>query len=230
MTAPDFRASSPAAAVPTITAVACGLFALLALAPASGDAHVELRPKEAPAGETRTFRLVVENERDDAGTRKLDLLLPEGVTVKARDSSAGWRVRVRGSRVSIEAPAGERIDPHGTRSFPIAISTPYRPRARLTFKVLQEYDSGEIVRWIGPPDSVEPAPRVILTKPTKEAEPSNTPSEPSEAAPTEAPAGANSDGNSDGNGLLVAGIAAGGAGLLLLVAYVLIRRRRRRLG
>jgi uncharacterized protein DUF1775 len=33
----------------------------------------------------------------------------------------------------------------------------------LTFKALQTYENGEVVRWIGAPDSEEPAPQVAVT-------------------------------------------------------------------
>ncbi len=33
----------------------------------------------------------------------------------------------------------------------------------MTFKAVQTYSNGEVVRWIGPPDSEEPAPQVKLT-------------------------------------------------------------------
>ena len=37
-----------------------------------------------------------------------------------------------------------------------------KPGDKLTFKALQTYDDGEIVRWIGPEDADEPAPTVTL--------------------------------------------------------------------
>ena len=36
---------------------------------------------------------------------------------------------------------------------------PDEPGTSLTFKALQTYDDGEVVRWIGAPDADEPAPR-----------------------------------------------------------------------
>ena len=40
---------------------------------------------------------------------------------------------------------------------------PNEPGKALTFKALQTYSNGEVVRWIGPPDADEPAPQVTLT-------------------------------------------------------------------
>ena len=38
-----------------------------------------------------------------------------------------------------------------------------KPGSEVTFKALQTYQGGEVVRWIGPPDADEPAPTVTLT-------------------------------------------------------------------
>ena len=38
-----------------------------------------------------------------------------------------------------------------------------KPGTALTFKALQTYDNGDIVRWIGAPDADTPAPQVTLT-------------------------------------------------------------------
>ena len=40
---------------------------------------------------------------------------------------------------------------------------PGKPGQTLTFKALQTYSNGDVVRWIGAPDADEPAPRVQLT-------------------------------------------------------------------
>ena len=40
---------------------------------------------------------------------------------------------------------------------------PDKPDTSLTFKALQTYGDGEVVRWIGAPDADEPAPQVKLT-------------------------------------------------------------------
>ena len=208
-----------------ITVAGATIAASLLLA-GTGEAHIELRPKQAPAGDTRTFSLVVENERADASTRALDLLLPQGVAVRTRDTARGWQVRVRGRRLSLTAPAGEEVGPGEKRSFPVTLSMPIRPGAQLTFKVIQEYDSNELVRWIGPPGSVEPAPRVTLTRAARGPEQDDTTSDPTQTS-TAPPSGVTPGGDSDGNGLLIAGAVAGGAALLALGALALVRRRRR---
>ena len=58
----------------------------------------------------------------------------------------------------------------------------------LTFKAVQTYSAGEVVRWIGPEGSDNPAPKVTLTAGSDEhhAAPAATPAArpPAAAAPT----------------------------------------------
>ena len=197
--------------------------AICAAEPATG--HVDLRPKRAPEGAATRFKLEVENERTDANTREITLQLPAGVTARPRDTSAGWRLRVRARRLSLTAPAGRELTGHEARRFPITMTLPRRPGERLAFKVLQEYDSGEVVRWIGPAAGSDPAPRVRIKAAPKPAESAPTPP-PEVTTPATSQEGSG-DENNDGWVLPV--VAAGGAGLL--VGMILgARRLRRRTG
>ena len=44
--------------------------------------------------------------------------------------------------------------------FPLSVQVPDKAGTTLTFKALQTYDDGKVVRWIGPAGSDEPAPQV----------------------------------------------------------------------
>ena len=50
------------------------------------------------------------------------------------------------------------IRPGQFLDFPISVQIPGEAGDTLTFKALQTYDNGEVVRWIGAPESEEPAP------------------------------------------------------------------------
>jgi hypothetical protein len=79
------------------------------------------------------------------------------------------------------------------------------------------------VRWIGPPDSDEPAPQVELT-----------PGEEEEAAapPPQQPAAAEGGGEEDdeGNGLAIVALVVGAAGLAAGLTALFMGRRRTRVG
>jgi LPXTG-motif cell wall-anchored protein len=191
------------------------------------EAHVQLRPTKAPAGETTKFKLVAENERSGAQTRGLDMLLPVGVSVEGPKRIAGWRVSVRGRRLVLSAPANKGIEPGDKRALPVSLALPSRAGDVLVFKVLQKYDDGEIVRWIGPPGSGEPASRVTLTESKTKSEPSSTPSDSTEV-PAGTPATENGENGEDGTDWLPVAGAIVGVALLGLAAFAFTRRRRKR--
>src|SRR3954463_5499779 len=80
---------------------------------------------------------------------------------RARRGAApmGWP---RGSR-------GGGIKPGQFQDFPISVQIPGKAGDKLTFKALQTYSDGEVVRWIGAPGSDEPAPQVTVTAAAKPA-------------------------------------------------------------
>ena len=60
------------------------------------------------------------------------------------------------------------IQPGQFQDFPISVQIPGEAGDTLTFKALQTYDDGEVVRWIGAPESEEPAPQVAVTEGSEE--------------------------------------------------------------
>jgi uncharacterized protein len=89
---------------------------------------------------------------------------------------------------------------------------PNKPGTTLTFKALQTYSNGDIVRWIGPPDSEEPAPQVKLTST------SETPATPA--------ASTSKDDDDASKGLGIAALVLGGLGVLIGLAAFAVGRRR----
>ncbi len=150
------------------------LLLLVALAPTPALAHVTVQPTEATAGSFARFVVRVPNERDDAATTKVDVQLPEALTSVSFQPKAGWTrtierkdlaepIEVFGERVTQYVASvtweGGRIEPGEFEEFGFSARVPDE-QATLAFPVLQTYSSGEVVRWIGPPDSEEPAGRV----------------------------------------------------------------------
>ena len=221
----------------TIAATAVAL-----AAPATSQAHITLQPEEVPAGGFARLDVRVPNERDGAATDKVEIRLPDGFVFVSHEPVAGWRVDVRTERLDQPIEAfGEQIDeqiatvtwtatdggaaigPGQFRDFGLSVGMPEGAAEGevLTFPALQTYDSGEVVRWIGPPDAEEPAPVITLTA-AEEAEPAaeetGESGEEEASAPTE----------DDDDAPLALGIAAlvvGGLGLLAGGAS-LVRGRR----
>ena len=163
-------------AVPVAAAVA----AALAL-PAAASAHVTLQPSTAPADGFTRLDVRVPNERDDAATVKVDVQLPPGFAFVSYEPRPGWKVdgqarRRPSSRSRSKAASrstrrsaqitwsGGRIGPGEFVDFGLSLRMPKGEAGdKLTFKALQTYEDGDVVRWIGPEDADEPAPIVTLT-------------------------------------------------------------------
>jgi uncharacterized protein YcnI len=221
--------------------LAAALAVALALAPAAG-AHVTLQPEQAPAGGFTRLDVRVPNERDNAGTTKVEVRMPPGFLSASVEPVPGWDADVTmreldepveqfGERVTEEVDRitftaqGEAnaIQPGEFRDFGLSVGVPDgRPGSMLTFPALQTYSNGEVVRWIGPPDSEEPAPQVELT-----------PAEGEEAASAPAPqqqAPAASEDDDEGNGLAIVALVLGAAGLAAGVTALFVGRRRTKVG
>jgi uncharacterized protein YcnI len=151
--------------VPHIRTAAAVLAATLAL-PAAASAHVTLQPNTAAAGGFTRLDVRVPNETDDSATVKVDVQFPEGFESVSYEPRPGWDVTVRrsGERVTRVTWSGGRIEPGQFTDFGLSLRMPEGEAGeKLTFKALQTYDNGDVVRWIGPEDAEEPAPIVTLT-------------------------------------------------------------------
>jgi uncharacterized protein len=205
-----------------ITALALGL-----AAPALAQGHVTVQPGEVPAAGFTRLDVRVPNERDDAGTVKVEVKFPDGFHFASYEPVPGWTVDVKMERLDqpLEDSHGEEVTeqvdtitwtgdgrdglvpPGAFQDFGLSVQTPDTPDETLTFPSIQTYEGGEVVRWIGAPDADEPAPTVALT--AAEEEPGASTEEEPEAEASTAPA----EEDDGGDGLAVAALIVGGLGL-----------------
>jgi uncharacterized protein YcnI len=226
--------------------------AALAL-PAAAQAHVTLQPSSAPAGAFMKLDVRVPTELDNASTSKVDVRFPAGFAAARYQAVPGWKVRVVKKKLATpiqtdDGPITEGIDrmiwsrtntsggikPGQFQDFPISVQIPGKAGDKLTFKALQTYSNGEVVRWIGAPDADTPAPQVTVTAAAAQGAAAAAGTHAGMGAASAAantgggsaqPAAATShDGGSDG--LSIAALAIGVLGLLLGGgAFVASRRR-----
>lgn len=134
------------------------LAALLAGGAATAAAHVHVAPPVVAPGDAVRFQVEVPGERPDAGTTKVVLQVPLGVTPRGYGETPGWSrriVRAEDGSVSRIVWTG-RAAPEGVTEFSFLAATPTRP-GTIAWKALQHYSDGSVVRWIGAPDSEYPA-------------------------------------------------------------------------
>jgi uncharacterized protein YcnI len=200
------------------------------VAPAAAAAHVTLQPNTAAAGAFTVENVRVPNERDDASTVKVDVQLPHGFVSVSYEPKAGWRAKVTKAKLAKpvqtdDGPITEEIrritftghGPNGKiapgqfMDFPLSVQIPGKAGDKLTFKAIQTYSNGEVVRWIGAPDSEAPAPIVTVVKASGTT-----------AAAPAAPA--SDDGGGASKGLGIAALILGALGLIAGVAAFGVRR------
>lgn len=157
-----------------VPALALGTLALAG--PAS--AHVTVNPNTATGGSYAKLTFRVPTESDTASTTKLAVYFPStpafaSVSVKPHP---GWTYQVSDSDQHVakivwraEAPA-DAIKPGQFDEFDISLG-PLPASGSVTFKALQTYSDGSVVRWIEPtvvgqPEPQHPAPVLTLTKAT----------------------------------------------------------------
>jgi uncharacterized protein YcnI len=219
--------------------IAAAVAAAALLAPSMAQAHVTLQPNTAPAGGFTRLDVRVPNEQDKAATTKVEVEMPPGFAFASYEPVAGWTTTVKTEKLDqpIKTDDGEidtqvktitwtadspkaGIQPGQFRDFGLSVGLPAdgKPGDVLTFPAIQTYDDGDVVRWIGDPDSDEPAPRVTLTAAAEAGHMAS--------AATEEASSSTGEDDSDGapTWLAILGVVLGAAGLV--AGGVALGRRR----
>lgn len=186
---------------------------------AAASAHVTLNPEKAPAESFSRFVLRVPTE-EDVPTVRLSVQLPEGLEARFQPK-AGWE-RTQNGRVVTWS--GGEIAPDEFDEFGLSFQVPNTPGETLSFPATQTYANGTVVRWIGGPDSEEPAPALMIEAAESE---SPTPTTATGAAePTEATEATENEDDDDTESLAlgfgIAGLAMG----ILALGVTLFRKRK----
>ena len=168
------------------SALAAATAVAVLAAPAVAQAHVTLNPREVTAGSFTVMNVRVPNERDDAGTTKVDVRFPDGFSTVLYKKVPGWKVKVvkekldqpverEGLKITEQVARivwtgnprkGGIVKPGQFEEFPISTQVPQGEAGSfLAFKAYQTYRDGERVRWSGAPEAEHPAPRVKLLAP-----------------------------------------------------------------
>jgi uncharacterized protein YcnI len=134
--------------------------------PTIASAHVSAQPAEFTQGGRATFAFRVPNERDNAGTTKIEVTLPQDTpltSVRTRPLT-GWKaeavkgkldkpVTIAGKEVTEAftsitwtADAGVKIGVNQYEDFQVALGT-LPEKDTLLLPVKQTYENGEVVDW-----------------------------------------------------------------------------------
>jgi uncharacterized protein YcnI len=188
---------STSRALTRIGALATLTLAAALLGAGVAAAHVETDPGQAAKGDDATITFRVPNEEDSAGTVKLEFTFPLDHPVpEARTTPMpGWTadvttttlpkpvhqnnsdVKTAVRTVTWTADPGNQLKPGEFLRFSV-LAGPLADNAdELTFKAVQTYSNGDVVRWIdapaaaGAPEPEHPAPTLTLVSADADAGP-----------------------------------------------------------
>jgi len=231
----------------TVAALAtAGVLAAAGVASAHVTVHPESYAKGAVDG-VLTFR--VPNEEDKASTTKVQVYLPTdhpvlGVLVTPQN---GWTAKVTTSKLKTPVKTddgtitdavseitwtGGKIGAGQFEDFNVAFGQLPDDTDQLTFKTLQTYSDGNVVRWIeeaaaGDDEPENPAPVLKLTaKESEDADetPAASASTAATATKTTSASSSSSGSDSTARGLGIAGLIVGVLGLAA-GAFAVVRSR-----
>jgi uncharacterized protein YcnI len=189
-----------------VGAVAAVSLATVLLGAGIAAAHVETDPGQATKGDESTITFRVPNEEDSAGVVKLEVSFPLDHPVPEANTTPipGWTAAVAMTTlpkpvhqnnsdvknavqtVTWTADPGTQIKPGEFLRFSVLAGPLADNTDKLTFKALQTYSNGDVVRWIDPPaadgapEPEHPAPTLKLVSDQAD----DAPAKPADAAPT----------------------------------------------
>ena len=225
------------------------ILAFVALAPSAAYGHVTLQPSTAPAGAFARLDVRVPNERDDESTEKVEVQLPDGFPSASYEPVPGWSVEVTTRQFDppIQTEDGEitegvdriiwtadseddAIPPGAFKDFGLSVRIPGEAGDELTFRALQTYTGGEVVRWIGAEGSDNPAAIVTVTEPVEDPASHGAAARAATPRPRRRPRSrrrpaATTEDDGGGNGLAIVALIVGALGLAAGIAGLLAARR-----
>ena len=228
-----------------LVALAAG--AALVLPATSAFAHVTVNPREATQGGYAKLAFRVPNERDNASTTKLEVNFPTDHPFASASvrPQPGWTYAVE--KIKLATPiksddgditeavskitwTGGAIKPGEFNEFEVSVGPLPTDVDAVSFKALQTYSDGEIVRWIeeAPPGGEvdHPAPVLKLTKAATTATTATTVPAQSQGGEVAEPKAKDAASKSDVDTARTFGILGMAFGLLGFVSAMAARRRR----
>ncbi len=220
-----------------VLAAAVAATAILVVA-SPAAAHVTVDPSEAPQGSFTKLTFRVPNERDDTGTTRVEVTMPDDVVIPfvSVQPTPGWTAEVATRTLDepVEAEGGEitevvdavtwsggTVNPGEFQEFNVSAGPLPSDVDELAFPALQTYADGEEVRWIeeqaeGGDEPDYPVPVLTLTAATGDEHGEST--EDGEAA------AATDDSDDGSDSLAIVALIVGGLGVIL-GGLALIRNR-----
>jgi len=134
-------------ALPAVLAALASL-----VVPAAAGAHAVVQPGASRPADLQRYTVTIPNEGNSA-TTEVALKVPAGIDFLLAEKQPGWKVSNQSKALRW---SGGSIPPRFYQAFHFIARNPVRT-GPIDWKIVQTYADGHVQRWIGPPDSDEPA-------------------------------------------------------------------------
>ncbi|HVH93413.1 MAG TPA: YcnI family protein [Nocardioidaceae bacterium] len=227
-----------------LTAAGAAVVAL----PLAAQAHVEVQPGAVPGGDFAVVAFRVPNERDNASTTKLRVILPPKSPLGSVQTTAmpGWKVQTATRKLAKPIEMfGAKVDrvvsqvtwtatqggvrPGQFQDFELSLGQ--LPKSgKLTFTAIQTYSGGEQVLWNevsaeGAAEPEHPAPTLQITAPAEEGSSATEPASDESSSTQQANVAASS---TDDGGVPVLPTVLSSAALIVALGALALAWRRSR--
>ncbi|MBW7474448.1 YcnI family protein [Paenibacillus oenotherae] len=155
-----------------MTAIVTSLFLYAGLA----SAHVTVQPKETKQGSYEVFTVRVPSEKEEVTTKSVKVTIAEGVEFKRIEPKAGWKYELETTGDGIVKSVTWTAEGDGlthTEFGEFRMQGKVAADAKdLVWKAYQTYSDGEVVEWIGAPntDAKYPASLTVVNAGTAEGD------------------------------------------------------------
>jgi uncharacterized protein YcnI len=233
----------------TLVLAAAGA-AVIAL-PIAAQAHVEVQPGEVEGGDFSVVAFRVPNERDDASTTRVQVILPQDKPLGSVQTTAmpGWNIKTATRKLATPIEMfGAKVDRVVSQVTWTATQGGVRPgqfedfelslgqlpeSGTLNFTALQTYSTGEQVRWNevatdGSAEPEHPAPSLTITAPEGEGAANTEQTSAESASGSDGGSDADAAAGTDDGSLPVLPTVLSGAALVVALAAAGLALRRGR--
>jgi uncharacterized protein YcnI len=222
-TASNNRKRALRRALPALVVTCCALLVLTSQA----FGHAVIQPTASRPAEQQIYTLTIPSERGSDVT-SVSLQVPPDIDSLLVEKKPGWQTALQreGDRVAVVRWSGGRIGAGEYESFRFIARNPVKA-GELEWKVIQKYTDATD-RWIGPPDSEQPAPRTNITEQAEPQDVINTEEGTVKTEQTASTTPASDSGGGDGDSNTVPIVLGAAALVAALAALALGLSNRRR--
>jgi len=132
----------------------------------AASAHVTVVPSETSQGKYEMFTVKVPSESEDTPTTKIEVKIPEDVTISRFEPKPGWTYEVQqdetGKMTSVTwTTEGEGLSPIEFGMFNMSGKVSEDAK-EIVWKAYQTYGDGTVVEWVGAEDAEKPASVTVV--------------------------------------------------------------------